>query len=193
MNILIINLLLFSYVSSHTIQINCLTNEKFVIISPNKCLFDKTQYGKKEDFNNNILKQCKEKFIEFLKTQTEVMVTSDGKLISKDRSKMPGFFSMLDGTSKTINICSGDRNIEMHSEMYFMKMSLDFINTLDADMIVKDNPTFFLFTFSSPCFKCLEEYKIINSNLIKNSSFEIFFYNIFQKNNINYLLKSEFE
>lgn len=143
MNILIINLLLFSYVSSHTIQINCLTNEKFVIISPNKCLFDKTQYGKKEDFNNIILKQCKEKFIEFLKTQTEVMVTSDGKLISKDRSKMPGFFSMLDGTSKTINICSGDRNIEMHSEMYFMKMLLDFINTLDADMIVKDNPTFF--------------------------------------------------
>ena len=121
------------------------------------------------------------------------MVTSDGKLISKDRSKMPGFFSMLDGTSKTINICSGDRNIEMHSEMYFMKMSLDFINTLDADMIVKDNPTFFLFTFSSPCFKCLEEYKIINSKLFKNSSFEIFFYNIFQKNNINYLLKSEFD
>lgn len=56
MNILIINLLLISYVSSHTIQINCLTNEKFVIISTNKCLFDKTQYGKKEDFNNNILK-----------------------------------------------------------------------------------------------------------------------------------------
>ena len=75
--------------------------------------------------------------------------------------KMFGLFSMHDGHSRYINICFQDRTKQLHSEMSFFYKVQQFIDSLSNDYYIKDKAYFLIYTYSSPCLSCMENYRMI--------------------------------
>lgn len=105
---------------------------------------------------------------------------------------MPGFFTLIDQYSEEMIICFFDKVGEMHSEMLFLYYALPFINNLPDSYPIKSNPLFLIYTYASPCERCLETYYMLSKEH-PNYFFEIFFTQRYKKNCISSLFYSKYE
>ena len=177
-----------------TLKLDCITgdfeltdNAEFIF--QNSYFLTKPQDKAQKIIQNDYTKQCQEAFVSMLAKQDYITKTKEKSSLNNSfYYKMPGLFSMHDGHSRYIYICFQDRTKQLHSEMSFFYKVQQFVDSLSNDYYIKEKAYFLIYTYSSPCLSCMENYRMIGK-YYQQSKFDIYFSTIYTKNNnIKFLL-----
>ena len=104
---------------------------------------------------------------------------------------MTGFFSVIDQYNKEIIICFLDKLGIIHSEMLFLLNAHHFLKSMPDSYPVKNNPFFLIYTYASPCERCLETYSMLSIEY-PTYHFDIFYTQRYKKNCISSLLYTKY-
>lgn len=182
---------LFTASKQESIRISCIDNT-IKQISFERCALDKSVFTSTiSDKQEKTLNACKTAFTKYI-VNSQKLTVNGNTLNERDEYTMPGFFTLIDQYNEEMIICFFDKVVEMHTEMLFLYYALPFIKNLPDSYPVKSNPYFLIYTYASPCERCLETYYMLSKEH-PTYIFEIFYTQRYKKNCISSLFYSKYK